>query len=55
VAFDDSEKEEIANLLKKVEADINARKNLKKAIDITVNVISMAAKIAGKVASHGIV
>lgn len=55
VAFDDSEKEEIANLLKKIEADINARKNLKKAIDITVNVISIAAKIAGKAATHGLV
>lgn len=55
VAFDDSEKEEIASLLKKVEADINARKNLKKAIDITVNVISIAAKIAGKAATYGLV
>ncbi len=55
VAFTSTEKKEITGLLKKVEADIEARKDLKTAIDITVKVISISAKIAAKVGSHGIV
>ncbi len=42
VAFDPDEKEAIARLLEKVEEDIDARKDVKTAIDITVRVISIA-------------
>ena len=54
VAFTAGEREEIVRLLKQAEEDIEARKDLKIAIDITVRLIAIAAKIAGKAATFGI-
>ena len=54
VAFSDDEKEEIVKLLNQAENDIEARKNLKTAINITVRLIAISAKIAKKAATHGI-
>ncbi len=54
VAFTPEEKEEIVRLLQQVEEDIEARKDLKTAIDITVRLIAISAKIAGKAATFGI-
>ncbi len=54
VAFSDEEKNDIVRLLNQAEEDIVARKNLRTAIDITVRLISVAAKIAAKGGSFGI-
>lgn len=54
VAFSADERDEIAALLKRAEDDIDARKDLKTAIDITISLAAIAAKIAGKAAIFGI-
>ena len=54
IAFTAEEKKEIVRLLEQVEQDIEARKDLKTAIDITVRLIAISAKIAGKAATFGV-
>ena len=54
VAFTDDDKTSIANLLTRAGSDIDNRKTLKTAIDITVNLIELAATLAGKAATFGI-
>jgi hypothetical protein len=54
VAFTAEENKEIVHLLEQAEEDIEARKDLKTAIDITVRLIAISAKIAGKAATFGV-
>lgn len=54
VAFTREERDEIARLLNRAEQDIEARKDLRTAIDITVKLLALAAKIAGKASTFGV-
>lgn len=54
VAFTEDEKIAISDLLTRAGKDIENRKTVSSAIDITVNLIDLAAKICGKVATFGI-
>lgn len=54
VAFTDGDKTAIVNLLTRAGKDIDNRKTVKTAIDITINLIELAASIAGKAATFGV-
>ena len=50
VAFTSEEQEEVERLLQKVQEDIEARQDVRTAIDITVRLLAIGGKIAGKIA-----
>lgn len=55
IAFPDEEVERIQRLLKQVDEDIEARRDLKTAMGIVTRAISVTAQIAGRVATGGII